>query len=317
MTSMFCVPLFSFAESQIEIQEEEIVAEIIPSNPQPYEEVTVKISSYATDLNRATITWQGDSGVLVSGIGKTTYSFTAKGPDTTTVLNVKIAPFGSMSIINKRISINPSEIETLWESTDGYTPLFYKGKSLPTKEGFIKVVAIPNTNTIKSGSGSISYNWKNSDNTILDASGYNKNTYSFRNNIFDDKNIITVIASSVSGDYAAEKTINIPLYSSKVLFYKKSPTEGILYNQALSNNSIFTEDEITVVAEPYFLPIKGNENGFSYKWKINGDPINTPIKKTELTIRPTSRGGYASISVVFENLNKLFQKATGSLKLTL
>lgn len=317
MISIFSMPLFSFAESQIEVTDGEVNIDINPNNPQPYEDVNISISSYATDLNKAIIVWQIDGKIVLSGIGKTSYSFKTKGPDTSNVFNIKITPYGSMSSISKSISINPSEIETVWESVDGYTPLFYKGKSLPTKESFIKVVAIPNTNTIKSGSGSIAYTWKNSDNAVLDASGYNKNTYKFKNNMFDDKNVITVTASSVSGNYTAEKTINIPTFSSKIIFYKKSPTEGTQYNRALDSNTIFTGEEMTIVAEPYFLALKGNENLFNYKWTINGDPIKTPSKKTELTIRPTSRGGYANISLTLENLNKLFQKVTGVLKLTL
>lgn len=317
MVGIFSLPTFSFAEMQIEVQDGEINVEIAPNNPQPYEDVTIKISSYATDLNKAIIVWQTNGKIVLTGIGKTTYSFKVGGPDTSNIFNIKITPYGSVNSISKNISINPSEIEMVWESVDGYTPLFYKGKSLPIKEGFIRVVAIPNTSTIKSGSGSVSYTWKNKDSAILDVSGYNKNTYTFKNNMFDKKNTITVIASSVSNNYTAEKTVEIPTYSPKVLFYKKSPTEGIQYNKVLDSNTIFTGEEMTVVAEPYFLAIKGSEDLFSYKWTINGDPIKTPSKKTELTIVPTSRGGYANIGVTFENINKLFQKVSGTLKLTL
>jgi len=78
-----------------------------------------------------------------------------------------------------------------------------------------------------------------------------------------------------------------------------------------------TEDEATVVAEPYFLAYKGNENDFTYSWQINGQDIDTPTKKTELTIRPSSRGGYATVSATFENLTLLFQKVVGNLKIDL
>jgi len=74
---------------------------------------------------------------------------------------------------------------------------------------------------------------------------------------------------------------------------------------------------MTIVAEPYFLSLKGHENNFIYSWQINGERIATPSKKTELTIRPTSRGGYATIDVVIENLNELFQKVSNQLKLNL
>lgn len=314
LISLSCI---SFAETQIEIQEGEIGVEINPNNPEPYQDVTISINSYATDLNKAIITWQTEAGTVLYGIGKTSYSFKAGGPDISSVINISIKPVGSMSTISKKIVLTPSEIEIMWESVDGYTPPFYKGKSFPISGGLIKAVAIPNSKTIKSGSGSISYTWKNNDSVVQDASGYNKNSFTFKNSMFDGINNITVNASSVNDNYSAEKTIQIPVYKPKIIFYKKSPTEGVLYNNALNKETTMSEDEVTIVAEPYFLSIKGNENNFNYTWQINGEGIQTPSKKTELTVRPTSRGGYATINLVIENINELFQKASNQLKLNL
>ncbi len=308
---------FSFAETEIQVQESEISVETSPTNPEPYQDVTINLSSYATDLNSAIISWQMGSSTVLSGIGKTSYKLKTQGSDTANIVNITIKPVGSINTINKKIVIIPSEIEIMWESVDGYTPPFYKGKTLPIVGGLIKAVAIPNTNSIKSGSGSITYTWKNNDTTNLDVSGYNKNSYIFKNSMFDEKSVITVIANSVGGYYRAEKSIQIPINNPKIIFYKKSPTEGILYNNALSNEFTMIEDEITIVAEPYFLTFNGNENNFSYNWKINNEKINTPSKKTELTLRPTSRGGYATINFVMENLNELFQKANNQLRINL
>lgn len=316
LVSILYLPSFLFAETQIQVQEDEISIDVSPNSPQPYEDVTISVTSYATDLSKAIITWKGASGVLLSGIGKTTYSFKALGPNTRSTINISIKPVDAIGSINKSVTITPSEIELLWESVDGYTPPFYKGKALTTKGGLIKVVAIPNTDTIKSGNGKVSYSWKNNDSAMPDLSGYNKNSYTFKNDIYSNENIINVSASSVSQNYNAEKTIEIPAYNPKILFYKKSPLEGTLYNKVLDANTTFKEDEISIVAEPYFLSIKNSSN-ISYAWKINGDSINTPSKKTELTIRPTDRGGYATIDLVMENLDELFQKVEGILKLTL
>ncbi|MFA6251255.1 MAG: hypothetical protein WC603_01350 [Candidatus Paceibacterota bacterium] len=311
------IPSISFAETQIEIQEGEVNVEIIPNNPEPYQDIKINISSYATDLNKAIITWETSKGVVLSGIGKTSYSFKTGGIGSSTVFDINITPVGSMSTINKIIVITPSEVEIMWESADGYTPPFYKGKSLPISGSTVRAVAIPNTNTIKSGSGSITYTWKSGDETQLGASGYNKNYYEFKNSMFEDVSEVTVMASSVSGNYGAEKTISIPMYKPKIVFYKKSPTEGILYSKALDKEIVMPEDEMTIVAEPYFVSLKGNENDFSYRWQINGQGIETPSRKTELTIRPTSRGGYATINMIIENANELFQQVSNSLKLIL
>lgn len=311
------IPCISYAESQIQLQENEISVKTNPRNPQPYQDVTIEISSYATDLNKSIIVWQSDSKILLSGIGKTSYSFKTKESGSFDNFIINITPVGSMSSINKTVTISPSEIELAWEAIDGYTPPFYKGKSIPIVGSLIKIIAIPNTKTIQSGNGSISYKWKNSDSVVEDASGYNKNSYIFKNSVFDKINKITVEASSVSGNYSAENTIELPLYKPRIIFYKKSPTDGILYNNALNEKSTIQEDEITLVAEPYFMAIENNKDNITYSWKINNNNISTPSKKTELTVRPTSRGGYADIAIAIENINELFQKVSGKLKITL
>ncbi len=308
------IPQFSHAESQIEVQESDINIETNPANPEPYQSVTISISSYATDLNTAIINWTSDGQTVLSGIGKTEYSFTLKGPDITNTINISIKPIGSVTSIDKVVSITPQNIEIMWESVDGYVPPFYKGKSLPTAGGLIKAVAIPSTNTIKSGTGGFSYTWKNNDNVLPENSGYNKNTYIFKNDIYDTKNQVSVAASSLNRDYVAEKTISIPTYKPKLIFYQKSPTEGTLYNSALVDNFFMAGDEMTVVGEPYFF-IAGGRN--SYAWEINGNPISTPPTKTELTVRPNSKGGYATIGLVIENLDELYQKVSNLIKINI
>ncbi len=283
-----------FAENEIVLQESDISTSIVPNNPKPYEDVTVTLTSYSTDLNKAMIKWQNGANIVLSGYGKTSYSFKALGPNSITILDISIGDPDAINEITKRIVITPSEVELVWEGIDSYTPPFYRGKSFPSGESMIKVVAIPNTSTIKQNKGSVTYNWKSNDNSVQSASGYNKDSYVFKNSELNDGEKITVNAQSLDGKYSATNTIKIPITKPEVIFYKKSPTDGVLYNQAIINDSFISEEEVSLVAEPYGLAIKGNENNFNYSWKINGKEIETPKKKTELTIRPASRGGYAT-----------------------
>ncbi len=317
--SIICTPLYLRAENGIDIQLQsgDISIETIPENPQPYEDVTIKLSSYSTDLSKAFINWRNGSNEILSGYGKTSYSFRAFGPNTTTTFDIDITTGDTGDKVSKRVIISPAEVELMWESVDGYTPPFYRGKSFVSPEGFIRVVAIPNTSTIKSGKGKVSYAWKLNNDTVANASGYNKDSYVFKNDQLDTTEKVTVIASSVDNAYTATKSIEVPIVDPRIIFYKKSPTEGILYNQALANDSFISEDEVTIVAEPYFLATKGNEPSFTYSWTVNGNAIETPSRKTELTVRPSSRGGYATIGVVFENFSSFFQKVSGKLKLNL
>ena len=310
--------MISRASLEIGLQDSDINVSTSPENPQPYQDVTINISSYSTDLNKAMIEWKSGKNTVLSGYGKTSYSFKALSPNTSTTFNVSITTVDGDQV-TKQVIISPSEIDILWEGVDSYTPPFYRGKSFISSSGIIRAVAIPNTDTIVSGKGNITYTWKNNDVTVEEASGYNKNSYVFPNSKLNTNENVTVTASSINSQYNATNTITIPIVSPNIIFYEKSPTEGILYNQALTDNSSMdaNENEMTIVAEPYFSAWRGKEDKFSYKWQINGEDIDTPSNKTELTIQPTSRGGYATISFIMENLNSLFQKASGQFKLNM
>ena len=311
------MPSFCRAQDQIQIQDEDISVEVTPASPEPYEDVTISLTSYSTDLNKAIITWRKGSEVVISGIGKTSYSFKTNRAGSIMIFDIDIIPAGAMTSISKRITITPSEVEIMWESADGYVPPFYRGKSLPVNGGLIRVVAIPNTDSIQSGIGSITYTWQKAGEAVQDASGYNKNYYVFKNNMMSGSNEVTAMVSSVDGNYTATKTIDIPLFDPKIIFYKKSPTEGTLYNNAINGGTYMPEDEATIVAEPYFMSMDNGVDNLSYTWQINGNNIQTPAKKKELTIRPTSHGGYATMNITIENMKELFEKVTGNLKINL
>ena len=303
--------------ADVDVQSTDIIADVSPSNPGPYTNVTITLSSYATDLSKAMIEWKSGDKIILSGFGKTSYSFKTLGPNNTTSFLVTVLPTGSVKEVTKVIAITPSDVVMLWQAIDGYTPPFYRGKSFISSEGLIKVVAMPNTTGTTADKNKMTYAWSLSDQADQNASGYGKDSYTFRNSNLNASENVSVDISSLSGNYSGTGSVVVPIVDPKIIFYKRSPTEGVLYENALGNEFTMTEDEATVVAEPYFLAYKGNENDFTYSWQINGQDIDTPTKKTELTIRPSSRGGYATVSATFENLTLLFQKVVGNLKIDL
>ncbi len=311
---LFLVFIFAgreaFSANQIPFMESEIIVETSPSNPIPNQEITVYISSYSIDLNKSTITWQGEAGVVSSGIGKTSYTFKAPPVNTSASFSISItSPTGES--VTKKISIRPADIDIFWESENGYTPPFYKGKSLPITNSSIKLVAIPNVNS----SRGFSFVWKKDDKVLNDKSGYDKSYYKFINSSFDLSNQITVVASAVQGDYVAQKSIDVSVYEPEIVFYKKDPAFGVDYNNAIVNNYKVQDDETTIVAEPYHFLMKENQNKFIYDWSINNKSIETPSKKNELSIKPTSRSGYAIIGLNIYHINNMFQDVYKSIKI--
>ncbi len=305
----------SFAE--IQIQASDIDVKTMPENPSPFDDVTITLSSYAMDINSADIEWLENGKTILEGIGKTSYAFKAGSANSIDSFTVKITPGNSIKTITKQISINPSEIDMLWEAVDAYTPPFYKGKALPSQEGVIKVTAVPNTSTLKGVSTkNMVYVWKVNHNVVSNASGYGKNTYIFKNDYLNNTEYVSVQASSPNGNFSSANSTDINIVSPNIIFYQKSVDAGIMYENALNDQSTLAGDEMTLVAEPYFLTMKNNDQ-LNYNWKINSDSISTPKNPRELTVRPESHGGYATISLSIENLNKLFQSVAQTLKLNL
>ncbi len=311
------IMLFPHASIALTVENTDVSIETIPQQPAPYSTATIQLGSYATDLNKAMIEWSINNKQVLTGTGKTSYSLKTDGPNTSTVVNVLITLDDGMQI-KKQMILSPSEIDMLWQAVDSYTPPFYKGKALLPAEGTVKVVVFPNVTNIPSASNKqLVYTWKRNFNSEQSASGYGKNSYTFSNSSLNNKEHIGVTVSSVSGSYNATGVLDVPVSSPKLLFYKRSLNTGILYGQALDKEISLpsSDEEITIVAEPYFMT--DIDRNLAYEWKINTNSIATPKNPRELTVRPSSRGGYATIGLSIENASKLFQSIQNLIRINL
>jgi hypothetical protein len=157
--------------------EEQISIVQVPTIPQPGQGVSVQISSYSSDLNKARITWTLDGRVLSSQTGATSLQFTAPQSGETSRLVITITKEGG-GTITKTIVINPAEVDLIYEA-DTYTHPFYKGKRLYTSESNVDFIAIPNfvRNGRKIPSSELVYTWKINGNVRQDVSGYGRSVF--------------------------------------------------------------------------------------------------------------------------------------------
>lgn len=315
--SIFIVLGFIFSNTNIYAQTNsvDIVVNVSPEHPKPYEDVTVSLESYSTDLNKALIEWKGGSKTFLKNTGATDFSFKMGDLGTQAILDVKITA-AEGDFIQKRIILTPTDMDMLWQAVDSHVPPFYRGKALPPKEGKIKITAIPaGKNGIQTTN--TTYTWKLNNQTQQDQSGYKKNSFIFNLSNTEKVDKIEVVSNTTTGSTTASGNMEISGINPFILFYKKSPSEGILYNNILPSQMFLIEDEMTLAAEPYFMGSENGENENAYSWRINGEEIDTPRNKNMLTIRPTGRGGYAKINLEIENTLKLFQKVAKELTIDL
>lgn len=285
-----------------QIKNEDVSLSINPKQPSANETVNASLSSYVTDLNKALISWSLNGQTVVKNVGEKNFTFKTGANGFQTVIDVKIDTPAGFSI-NKQVTINPANIDLLWEAYDSYVPPFYKGKALISSESLVKAVALLNSNQ----SNGASYNWKVDSKNKIDSSGYGKNFYILKKSYLDKTNTITVTASNLSGDNLGSGKIDIGTGIPKIVFYKKDPDLGTKWGEALENGFLINQKGETIVVEPYFVsPKKLSSSDLNLTWILGTSAIATPEIKNELNIKPESSNGSSKIQVSIENIKKMF-----------
>ena len=101
----------------------------------------------------------------------------------------------------------------------------------------------------------------------------------------------------------------------QIIFYKNSPLEGVLFNDALADETTLEDGEIGVRAEPFFFSL-GDLDGKSYKWLMNGNKIGAEKLPNVLNLRPDKGvNGFSMIDLRIQNFIKVMQSARKSLKI--
>jgi hypothetical protein len=286
-----------------------ILVDMVPSNPSPYEDVSITLNSYANDLDSVPITWFVNNKSVLSGIGKKKLltKAGAAGSETMVVVTISL-PEGN---VETRMTIRPSGMILLWQANDSYVPPFYRGKALPTLDSEIKVVAMPE---IKVGASfinprSMTYAWKKDYANEVDGSGYGKNSFLYINDYLETANTISVTASTTDQKYSAESNVNIGAIQPKILFYKNDNTFGTMWNKALTDPYRLEGAEI-VVAAPYFISPKDIRTPtLLWSWFINGSMVNVQgFKKNFMPLQVGSAtSGTSTLKLQIENQYKIFQ----------
>lgn len=300
-------------------QTSNLAVRVSPQNPGPNQSVRINIESYATDLDRAEISWFLNNKPTEKNAGQKSFSFRTSQPGSlSSVLIVVRTPDGE--VLQHVINIRPATVDLLWEA-ESYTPPFYRGKALYPYQGTVRVVAVPNIVTENGGTlnpKNLVYNWKVDGNPVTSVSGYGKNFISFIGSIPLKPTTVSVEVSSMDQTYVAEgKTVLSPVQPG-VVFYEDDPLAGILYNKALTRNVPLANEEIKIAAIPYFVGVsKRDADNLKYDWQINNQSILDSSDQSSLAFRQEKgTAGSSAISLQVSNSAKIFQFAQNSLLLS-
>lgn len=288
----------------------DILVNLVPPNPAPYENVNISLKSFYYNLDSTFISWSIDGKDLSSGVGKKSFSATAPsaGKETIVVATMSLTD----GIMETKISIKPSVMVLLWQANDSYVPPFYRGKALPTPDSEVKVVAMPE---IRNASGSISpnnmtYSWKRDYTNDVDGSGYGKNSFVFTNDYLEDSNNVSVKVSTIDQQSSSEGSVDIGTVQPKIVFYRNDSDTGVVWQNALNDQYKIEGESVTVVAMPYFIsPTELRHPILVWNWFINDSPVDFTVLRPNIMPLQVEAGvhGTSKLRLNIENTDKIFQ----------
>ena len=314
---VFCIgfmlkPAVSHAQAIDIVNANDVLLSTNPAIPGPFEDVEVALESFVVNLDTSRITWIVDGQEFLSGIGEKSISITTRNLGDPLLVEVRVR-WNQIDTLTKRLRIEPSYVDLLWEAPDSYTPPFYRGKALPGSEAYFKVVAMP--------SGVITndqyvYTWEHNGDVKQDKSGFKRSSFTIRNNFFDKRFKVAVTVMGRLTPFRAEANLIVPRFDPEVRFAVESLTGEPIIKQ---NNGFTIDGQFNrLVAHPYYFSA-ADAQGFDnleFDWRIDGESYvpgtgGLSSQKNEVPVVPPTEGsGLSNISVQVVNINEILQQAS-------
>ncbi len=255
-----------------------------PENPEPNSTVELTLESYSFDTGTAMITWKVNNKIVAQGQGVDSYSLPTGSVGQSTKVTVS-AITGDGSAIEQEVVVTPSSVSLLYEAPKSYTPLLYKGRSLPGDGALFTVTAFPQiseNNTIVPPS-SLAYTWYLNDSIMQSYSGVGKQSAELRIDYLRSKNTVRVIVRSQKGNIAS-KTITVQPHEPMPLLYLYDPIFGSMFTQ-LVGKRFETIKDFTLSLEPFYVTQEDEGDSSEYTWFLDG-LLSTPSDGRVLGFHP-------------------------------
>ncbi len=281
---------------------------ISPDNPVPKSAVEVKVESYITDLNSASVLWIVDGKNFSKGTGIKSIQVPAPEIGKTKTVNAVIQTSEGREV-RKTIVIKSGDIDLIWENR-GYVPTFFKGKAGFAYQNTLRITAIPHLSS--GGATEISpsdlvYKWKVGEKVYLDQSGFGRQFIDLESGDIPKQLDITVTVSSRDGRQQTIGQISLEPNAPSIIFYEIDPLYGIFFNKEIKSTMNLKNSETTVLASLFGF----NKNDkLTYTWSINNVEQPELTKNQSITLR--TKGdveGSSDIDLEIRNTDSFLQSA--------
>jgi len=273
-----------------------IIAE--PSLPAPNSQLRLVAESSLLDLSRATITWTVDGKTTLSGVGEKETIITVGGAGVETKVSVTVSFLGESG--SDSLSLIPGTVDLLFEGS-GYTPPFYKGRSLSSPGTSVRLVAIPHI--ISRGgpvaAGNLIYTWRQDGEVLGSLSGRGRSSATVPGPSLFDTSDISVEVRSADGAASAQAGVRIPAIDPGLTLYVNHPLYGIEYYRAVRDRDALPDLEATLSAVPYFIAASSpRDTLLRYDWSVNGTLLAASSSaRNEITVNAAGASGPATLSL--------------------
>jgi hypothetical protein len=308
----------SKANAQLPLNVEEPISfSILPSVPQPFDEIEARIESFFTDIDKATVSWYINGELIDSATGLKTLTFRAG--DVGSTVNIRIVVNKAEGgTLEKTFSIGISDVD-LFRVSPSFAHPFYEGKTLPAGESKAVFVAIPhffNGSGQRISSENIVFTWEIDGTVDGRNSGAGRDTYSYQEDVITRPVRVSVEATPISSDTVAREIKTFEYVDPEIIFYESSPTLGTLYNRALNGDYELRRQEMEVTAIPYNFSLSGLGD-MLFKWTLDGQQIQIsdgPVNKLAFR-KEEGASGTSVVRLSIENTAKILQAAEESFNL--
>ncbi len=305
--ALLLVPTHAFAVLDVGVT-------MSPTNPAPYQETTITLTSTSFDVNGAMITWKSGGTTLLSGLGAKKVTVTTGASGQEIPISYSATTVNGDSVSGSFI-VSSQSVELLYESRESFIPPFYQGRSLPSEGAIVRVTALPSLSEggVRIQSSSLAYSWYLNGEFLENASGVGRSVATIALDYLSDSNEVRVVVRSPRGS-VAEKRTSISPHAVMPLFYSYDEVLGTNLTKTFWRR-LETSKDITLSLVPFYFSSKNEfENTASYTWYLDGLPV-TPMEKTLLSLRPKENSaGIRTLSAVVESTKRKLQKATNEIE---
>ncbi len=301
------IPVYGQVNSDVS----SLVLTVNPELPQANQTITVKLDSFATDLNTASIIWYVDGVVTPPDATRKTITLNSGPYGKTKTIRVVVAGFDGR-VFERTILIAPAEISLIWQA-ETYTPPFYKGKALFTNNADVTLIASPSSGSYSAKN--LIFSWTRNGQVIENSGGLGADSVRISNGgLLAKPMVISVKAESSDGMYRAFNTVELNPILPTIRIYEGDTLLGVRFERALQNNRSVVAKETSLQLYPYFFstPNRFFDNLF-IEWSVSGQTTtNTP----SITIQNKQGLTSANINAQARHKKNILQAASTETSIT-